>query len=87
MEHYRKQGKLRSFEDSEPTEKFIRRFNDLSDSMNSRKPAGAYRKGSKHETVSAVNKIIALENMKRIIKNNVAFCLLSQNTIEHKGIH
>lgn len=66
MELRRKQGILRSFDDSEPTEKFIRRFNDLCDSMNSRTPAGAYRKGSKHETVSTANKMIKIGTIKEI---------------------
>ncbi|KAE8739250.1 hypothetical protein FOCC_FOCC015248 [Frankliniella occidentalis] len=48
MEFYRTKRAAIGLEDSEPTEKFIDRFNRMVDAMNSSTPLDALRKGNKH---------------------------------------
>lgn len=60
---YRKKGH-KELEDSEATEAFVSRVNALADSMNSSNASGAYRKGSKHETVSHMTCTVIANNLR-----------------------
>ncbi|KAK3914777.1 DNA-directed RNA polymerase subunit beta, partial [Frankliniella fusca] len=63
MAWYRKQKAVKELEDSEATESFVRKMNDLADSMNSNSPAGEFRLGSKHEPGSNISGVGNLQSL------------------------